>query len=50
MKVFAVCGKLQADILIITDGTFRSCMLCIQVLCVVAQLLIMRYVFIQACA
>lgn len=47
MEMLAVRCKLQVDMLLIVDGTFRSGVLRMEVLCVVTQCLKMRYVFIQ---
>lgn len=46
MKVLTMCGNLQLNIFFFAYWTTRSNVLCVQVLCVVAQRLIMRYVFV----
>lgn len=48
MKVFAVGGEFQVNMLVLACCPLRSSVLRVQVLCVVIQCLIMRYVFIQA--
>jgi hypothetical protein len=50
MKVLAVRGNLQMHMTLLPDRASRSTVLRVQVFCVVAQRLIMRYVFIQTFA